>query len=112
MNPGTAAIPSSYRLAKLTGFHRAHVHRVLHLKAGVTLDFAVRLARAAGITLDELTAYIYRDSVLMTGELRRIDDRRADWLNEEAKKRRRLGVSGARSNGANSGNGSTKRRRK
>lgn len=104
----TTAIPSSYRLAKLTGFHRAHVHRVLHLSGGASLDFAVRLARAAGISLDELAAHVYKDSGMMTGELRRIDDRRTEWLKQEAKKRR--GV--AANNGNGRGNGRSNRRRK
>lgn len=112
MSAPSTAIPSSYRLAKLTGFHRGHIHRVLRADSGATLDCAIRIARAAGITLDELADSIYRDDRMMPVMLQGIDDRRAEWLSEEAKKRRQA----ADTNGANSGNGRSKqpskRRRK
>jgi transcriptional regulator with XRE-family HTH domain len=55
--------PGNYhRLARATGYTPQHVSRVLRGKVGASFVAANRIANAAGVTLDELYAYIERNA--------------------------------------------------
>ena len=57
---------SEYRIAKIAGVSYSHVNRVLRKGHHPRFDTAVKIAVAAGMSLDELAAVVYRDN----GELR------------------------------------------
>jgi transcriptional regulator with XRE-family HTH domain len=67
-----------YRLKEIIGppTTGAHVMRVLKGETQPSFEFAVKLAAAAGVTLDELAEHIYGDEEEMAGALKEIRARR------------------------------------
>lgn len=49
-------------LAKLTGIERSHIRRVLRGERDVSLSKAIRIANAAGVSLETLANYIQTNS--------------------------------------------------
>lgn len=49
---------SSYRIAKLTGMADSHVYRALNADCRMTLETAVKVAVAAGTTVDAVAAVV------------------------------------------------------
>jgi len=58
-------------VAKVTGFTRTHVARVVRGLNHTTLDGAAVIARAAGVTLDELQAHIEHCRAERDAEIKR-----------------------------------------
>lgn len=49
------------RISRLTGFTPQHVGRVLKGSNGATLESAAKIAKAAGVTLDELSEFVAKN---------------------------------------------------
>jgi len=79
---------SAYRISKLTRIAHSHVGRILASGGQVraTLESAIKIAYAAGVSLDELAELVYRDSVEMRKAKAEIDQRRKAWKEEEERK--------------------------
>jgi transcriptional regulator with XRE-family HTH domain len=78
--------PGNYHyLSRTTRLSRSHLTRVLRGKVGtegVSLDAAARIADAAGVTLDELRAYIEK----------KIAERAQDGLPSRSRRHERVGL--------------------
>ena len=87
-SPLTRLPLSAYRISKLTGIADSHVARILTTGGQVraTLESAIKIAHAAGVTLDELAEVVYGRSAEMQRAKGEIDRRKRAWEAEDGRK--------------------------
>lgn len=75
MNPRLASTLAP-AIARLAGTTRQHVMRALKGENRLSFGMAVRIAKAAGVTCDELAAHVYEGDEEMQGWLKAIEQRK------------------------------------